>query len=68
MKVRVTQPILVPGGAARPGEIVDLPEASAWNVVAIGRGEVFTEPAKAAVETSDPQPENRDPEPAKKRR
>lgn len=59
------------GVGAKPGDVVDLPESAAFNIVSVGRGVELKEPAaeKSAeatqVEVREPKPETRDPEPPK---
>lgn len=63
------------GVAAKPGEVVDVSDATAWNIISVGRGVEFKEPAEAGtpsaetkVEVREPQAETRDPAPAKSAR
>ena len=61
------------GVAAKPGDVVEISEMAAFNIVTTGRGEYLTEgePAKAGtpnVEVREPVAENRDPAPKRSRR
>lgn len=65
MKVKILEPVMLPGGVgAKPGEIVELPEMAAFNIISVGRGVELNAQAEEAapVETREPQPETRDPE------
>ena len=57
------------GVAAKPGDVVEVSEAAAWNIISLKRGEEFVapaEPAKAGtpnVDVREPVAETRDPAP-----
>jgi hypothetical protein len=75
MKIRILEPVMLPGGVgAKPGEIVDVSEGAAFNIISVGRGVELKAPAaeKAAeatkVEVREPKAETRDPEPTKGKR
>ncbi len=60
---------MIGGKGHKPGDIVDAPEAAAFQVISVGRGVAFEEKAAAApkVESADPEPENADPTPRRRR-
>lgn len=76
MKLRILAPVLIGGEGHMPGDVVEVGENAAWNIVAVGRGELFTEPERLAqvhqggieIDAADAEPENRDPLITRKRK
>ena len=69
MKLAILEPVLLPGGkAGKPGDVVDVSETAAWNIISVGRGRAVREPASEPaapepkrVEVREPKGEVRDP-------
>jgi hypothetical protein len=75
MKLRILEPVMLGGGlSAKAGDVVEVSEMAAHNIITVGRGEALKAPAEPApapttstVEVREPVAETRDPAPPKAR-
>ncbi len=68
MKVKITKPVVIGGfPGAVPGDVIEMTDKQASQIIVEGWGEAFKSEPEAAVETRTPEVETRDPAPAKKR-
>ncbi len=68
MKIRILQPVVIGGfPGAVPGDVIEMTESQAAEILGSRYGEVFKSGPVEAVETRTPEVETREPAPAKKR-